>query len=228
MKKISKLFWVILTILTVGGAIDVFILVKQSAEDKAINSFEACVARNNMINLMYPAQCRTKDGRVFTQPLTDEEKAKLKPPAEQICQNKCGNGVCEEIVCLGTGCPCAETYESCFNDCAPTAQTGQGILYGKVNIGPFCPVERPDVPCPVPPEAYSSRKVMVYQVDGKTLVTTTVIRPDGSFSVPLSAGKYTVNIAGANGPFGQSQPQTINIISDETTVVEFNIDTGIR
>lgn len=35
-----------------------------------------------------------------------------------ICKNTCGNGICEEIVCQGTGCPCAETAESCPQDCA--------------------------------------------------------------------------------------------------------------
>lgn len=38
------------------------------------------------------------------------------PPAP-ACQNLCGNSVCEEIVCLAVGCPCAETAESCSQDC---------------------------------------------------------------------------------------------------------------
>ena len=29
----------------------------------------------------------------------------------------CGDGVCDEVVCLGEGCPCAETSESCAVDC---------------------------------------------------------------------------------------------------------------
>ncbi len=36
---------------------------------------------------------------------------------QPICINTCGNGTCEEIVCLGSGCPCAETPESCPDDC---------------------------------------------------------------------------------------------------------------
>ncbi|MFH0885013.1 MAG: hypothetical protein V1861_04845 [Candidatus Micrarchaeota archaeon] len=34
-----------------------------------------------------------------------------------ICQNACGDGICQEIVCQGTGCPCAETNSSCPQDC---------------------------------------------------------------------------------------------------------------
>lgn len=34
-----------------------------------------------------------------------------------ICLNQCGNGACEEIVCMGEGCPCLETSSSCPADC---------------------------------------------------------------------------------------------------------------
>ncbi len=33
------------------------------------------------------------------------------------CKNLCGDGVCQEVVCLAIGCPCAENYESCPIDC---------------------------------------------------------------------------------------------------------------
>lgn len=33
------------------------------------------------------------------------------------CSDTCGNGSCEEIVCLASGCPCAETPASCPGDC---------------------------------------------------------------------------------------------------------------
>lgn len=36
---------------------------------------------------------------------------------DNICINMCGDGVCQEIVCLGEGCPCAETAQSCPADC---------------------------------------------------------------------------------------------------------------
>jgi len=39
-------------------------------------------------------------------------------PAEAgECKNECGNGTCEEIVCMAVGCPCAETKASCPQDC---------------------------------------------------------------------------------------------------------------
>ncbi|MBU1177249.1 MAG: hypothetical protein V1901_00680 [Patescibacteria group bacterium] len=34
-----------------------------------------------------------------------------------VCINQCGDGQCGEIVCQAIGCPCAETIESCPEDC---------------------------------------------------------------------------------------------------------------
>lgn len=39
-------------------------------------------------------------------------------PDAGLCTDRCGDGQCQEMVCLGSGCPCAETTESCPQDCA--------------------------------------------------------------------------------------------------------------
>ncbi len=44
----------------------------------------------------------------------------------------------------------------------PVAQNN-GTVSGTVTIGPICPVERVDEPCEVPPETYTSRKIIVYE-----------------------------------------------------------------
>jgi len=36
---------------------------------------------------------------------------------EKLCKDLCGDGVCQEIVCEATGCPCAENEENCPEDC---------------------------------------------------------------------------------------------------------------
>ena len=33
------------------------------------------------------------------------------------CTDKCGDGICQEIVCLAIGCPCAESSALCPQDC---------------------------------------------------------------------------------------------------------------
>jgi hypothetical protein len=35
-----------------------------------------------------------------------------------ICVDMCGDGVCQEIVCMGEGCPCPETAQNCPADCS--------------------------------------------------------------------------------------------------------------
>ena len=38
-------------------------------------------------------------------------------PASGECKDLCGNGTCEEVVCMAVGCPCPETKASCPKDC---------------------------------------------------------------------------------------------------------------
>jgi len=84
--------------------------------DETINSYEECVAAGNPILESYPEQCITEDGRGFTRQLTPEEQLRL-DDATAECLDLCGDGECAEVVCQGTGCPCAETPTSCSQDC---------------------------------------------------------------------------------------------------------------
>lgn len=40
-----------------------------------------------------------------------------KQPSESACKDLCGDGTCQEVVCMALGCPCAETPQSCPQDC---------------------------------------------------------------------------------------------------------------
>ena len=56
---------------------------------------------------------------------------------ERFCKNLCGDGICQEVVCMAVGCPCSETKESCPKDCGekselPCAKEGE-----KVNRNPL-------------------------------------------------------------------------------------------
>lgn len=112
-----------------------------------VSNFVECAAAGNPIMESYPRQCRTPDGRTFVEVIAAEpvrctQEAKLcpdgsavgrtgpncafapcpSPPRDEspseICIDVCGNGVCEEIVCLANGCPCAESPQTCPADCA--------------------------------------------------------------------------------------------------------------
>jgi hypothetical protein len=34
-----------------------------------------------------------------------------------VCRDLCGDGVCQEVVCMAVGCPCPETPQTCPEDC---------------------------------------------------------------------------------------------------------------
>ena len=47
--------------------------------------------------------------------VTEIEKARI---TILMCIDRCGDGKCAEIVCMGTGCPCSESANSCPEDCS--------------------------------------------------------------------------------------------------------------
>lgn len=73
-----------------------------------ISSYEDCVAAGHPQIETYPGQCVMPDGTRFIQET---------PEPLSVCVNQCSDGQCQEIVCLGSGCPCAETRETCPQDC---------------------------------------------------------------------------------------------------------------
>jgi hypothetical protein len=115
---------------------------------------------------------------------------------------------------LSVGCSCG-TAES-------------GILEGNVTIGPICPVERPESPCPVPCEVYQARKVLIYDSSGTKLIAEVVIDCNGHYWVELKSGGYTVDIYHNGIGHVSGVPQKIEIKPGQTVELNIDIDTGIR
>lgn len=101
-----------------------------------------------------------------------------------------------------------------------------GYIAGSVTIGPFCPVEREGVPCIVPPEAYTSRSVIVYENNRTTIREKGKLDSSGKYNISIGPGNYFIQIDPAGIGPGEKKPATVK--SFETTVVDFDIDTGIR
>ena len=78
---------------------------------RPVTSFEDCVAASHRVLRTYPARCIAPDGRVFV----DSKNAPKM--GERLCVDRCGDGECAEIVCLGSGCPCPESPSTCPKDC---------------------------------------------------------------------------------------------------------------
>ena len=101
-----------------------------------------------------------------------------------------------------------------------------GYIAGHINIGPICPVERVDNPCVVPPEAYTSRSVVVYEADGITIKSKNSLDEKGNYYIPLPVGKYWVQIQPAG--IGPGEKKSVVVILNQITTLDFDIDTGIR
>lgn len=89
------------------------------AETPVVSNFDECVAAGNKVLRSYPARCVTSDGFTFTESVAGGTLNLLEtPPAnKKFCVDTCGNGICEMMVCMAEGCPCAENSTNCPKDC---------------------------------------------------------------------------------------------------------------
>lgn len=120
---------------------------------------------------------------------------------------------------------------SCFislASCNPGPQE-VGVLEGHVTLGPLEPAMREGEESPTPaPEVYASREIIVYQSDGKSEFTRLAIGPDGEYSAELPVGMYVIDIHRFGMDSAPHLPMEIEIVSGEKTIVDIDIDTGIR
>lgn len=85
-------------------------------------SFDECVQRGYAVRRSLPPQCVAPDGTRYIGPAPSQrdpatELPHVGGPAERACIDLCGNSRCEEVVCMGSGCPCAESAAGCPQDC---------------------------------------------------------------------------------------------------------------
>ena len=100
-------------------------------------------------------------------------------------------------------------------------------LYGKITIGPLCPVE----PCNRTFD-YSGARVNVYDAASRSKVAQSSADSSGYYGIMLEKGSYLVNVTDASGnSFGLPRldyTQSISIESGHVAEMDFDIDTGIR
>ena len=107
----------------------------------------------------------------------------------------------------------------------------EGILEGTISIGPICPVETipPDPACLPTAETYKAYPLNVFTSDGKTKVAQLMPSLDGSYSSELPPGDYLIVLEGAKNNIGGSNlPVKVSIKAQDKTLLNINIDTGIR
>jgi len=107
------------------------------------------------------------------------------------------------------------------------------LLQGAVTIGPISPAERPGECPPVPPEVFSTRKLIIYDESGKNLVREVYFTQIGQgatgyYTAQIAPGTYIVDINHAGIDTAANLPQKITVVEDETVTIDVHIDTGIR
>jgi hypothetical protein len=106
-----------------------------------------------------------------------------------------------------------------------------GILEGTISIGPICPVETipPDPACLPTAETYKAYPVSVFTSDGKTKVAQLMPSLDGAYTSELPPGDYLIVLERAKNNIGGSNlPVMVSITAQDKTLLNINIDTGIR
>jgi hypothetical protein len=121
---------------------------------------------------------------------------------------------------------------ACNSPTAPNesvaATAPHGRLSGTVQIGPNCPVEKIENPCPTSPDAYRQRKILVYNEAKTSLLFTVDIDSQGAFLIDLVPGRYTVDLRRFSIDRTNELPTTVDIQANAVTTLNVNIDTGIR
>ena len=118
-----------------------------------------------------------------------------------------------------------------FSGCEKQTNQETGFLEGVISIGPICPVE------PVPPgpgclptaETYKAYPVSIWSSNGRRKIAQLNPALDGSYKTELEPGNYLVKVGTTGNVIGGTNlPAEVTITSQHETILDINIDTGIR
>jgi len=114
--------------------------------------------------------------------------------------------------------------------CDSRIQQEQGLLEGTISIGPICPVETdpPKPECLPTAETYKAYPVCIWTSDGRQKIAQITPALDGSFSMELDPGQYLIKLEKVNSIGGSNLPITVEISTLGKSIVNIDIDTGIR
>lgn len=106
---------------------------------------------------------------------------------------------------------------------ATTAPAGESGIEGVVTIGPTCPVQRIDSPCPDRPYAAE-----IIVLDGaRKRVAGVASGADGRFRILLPPGVYTLSPQHKNA-LSNAPEQLVTVVAGRITSVQIVFDSGIR
>lgn len=108
--------------------------------------------------------------------------------------------------------------------CSDNGTSVNSGIEGTVTIGPMCPVERPDSPCPDQPYAAT---IVIKDSDGHE-VARAKSGEDGRFSVALAPGSYTLVPQSPASRLPYASEQQVEVRYGVYKHVEVQYDSGIR
>ena len=97
------------------------------------------------------------------------------------------------------------------------------VVHGRVLAAPGCPVQRADSPCPALRVAGAS----VVASTGEAEVVRVVSAVDGSFTLTLPTGTYTLTATSPSG-YRSSASQVVRLEGPGPQDVTITLDSGIR
>jgi hypothetical protein len=105
------------------------------------------------------------------------------------------------------------------------SSSGESGIRGTVLLGPTCPVETVESPCPDRPLG----DVEIQVLQGSDVVATVRSDGGGRFAVALDPGRYEVQaVVEEGGPGISAKPVDVTVTSGEFADVNVPVDTGIR
>jgi hypothetical protein len=103
--------------------------------------------------------------------------------------------------------------------------SGDSGVRGTVLLGPTCPVETLESPCPDRPLP----DVEVQVLRGEDVVTSVRSDGDGRFTVALDPGDYVLRaVIKPGGPGMSSKPVDVSVANGDFVEVTVPVDSGIR
>ncbi len=115
--------------------------------------------------------------------------------------------------------------------CDKEINRGTGFLEGVISIGPICPVETvpPDPGCLPTAETYKAYPVSIWTSNGRKKIAQINPALDGSYRTELDNGNYLVILGNGQNRIARSNlPVEVSIVPQNNTILNINIDTGIR
>jgi len=104
-----------------------------------------------------------------------------------------------------------------------------GFLQGHLHIVSLPPVELADGnPPTVTAQTYAEYPLVVLSGDGKTEITRIAADEKGNYRVALPPGAYVLDVHNRVRKHIRAKPQVFTIVSNQTTRVDMDMDTGIR